>query len=236
MILIELFDKKDDLGDVIPLSQEFHAFKVIGGRRIRFSAGLSNSLWEVEFAEVVDNDEYGRDYETQSKHDMTGAGHEFEIMAFVMACFKRFIEKYNPKRMEFSAKRDEESRVSLYRRLLKRFAKDYIVREFDVRFDRKMYTNFDLIRRDDASVTEGAMKRSDPYISGERSERTIPIQRTKPSGTATRIKNLALKAKVPQAKVERIWDDVKRELDMQHPNAHAILMSKVKRILGINVV
>jgi len=82
---------------------------------------------------------------------------------------------------------------------------------------------------------EGMMKRSDPWISGERSdERPKPAVPKKPSAHDTKIKNLAAKAGVSVDKVERIWGDVKRELDMNHPNAYAILMARVKRVLGIN--
>ena len=84
---------------------------------------------------------------------------------------------------------------------------------------------------------EGMMKRSDPWISGERSDpRPSPKAAPAPKKSSphdTKIKNLAAKAGVSPEKVERIWGDVKRELDMNHPNAYAILMARVKRVLGI---
>ncbi len=81
---------------------------------------------------------------------------------------------------------------------------------------------------------EGMMKRSDPWISGERSDpRPAPAAPKKPSPHDTKIKNLATKAGVSPEKVERIWGDVRRELDMNHPNAYAILMARVKRVLGV---
>ena len=82
---------------------------------------------------------------------------------------------------------------------------------------------------------EGMMKRSDPYISGERSVPTVPKQ--KPEVTKrqfdTKILNLAAKAKVSPEKVEQIWLENKKKLDMTLPNAYAILMNRVKKELNI---
>lgn len=157
MILQELFDKVEDLGHVAALSEEFHAFKEIGGRRIRFTGGMvKKGHWEVEFAEANPSDDYSRDEETRSRHGMTGKGHEFEVMSFVMSCLKVFISKYKPERIEFHAKSDDESRVSLYRRMLKRYATDYIVREFETGMGRAdKFKSFDLIRK---SATTNSME------------------------------------------------------------------------------
>lgn len=150
MILQELFDKMDDLGHEVGLSEEYHVFKEIGGRRIRFTAGMVKAgHWEVEFAESNPSDDYGRDEATQSQHGMTGKGHEFEVMSFVMSCLVKFIGKYKPNRIEFEAKSADESRVSLYKRMLKRYASDYIVREFDVDMGRSgKFKSFDLIKKE----------------------------------------------------------------------------------------
>jgi hypothetical protein len=229
MKINELFDKTEDLGRVVALSEEFHAFKTIGGREIRFSASvISEGCWEVEFAEQGEEDPYGA---TMTSHSMTGKGHEFEVMSFVMGCVKRVIEKYSPPQIEFMAKSNDESRVSLYRKLLKRFARDYNVRESEMGMDADdKFKHFKLTKK----TNEGMMKRSDPWISGERSdERPKPAAPKKPSAHDTKIKNLAAKANVSPEKVERIWSDVKRELDMNHPNSYAILMARVKRVLGI---
>lgn len=140
MKLFELFDKTDDLGHVVSLSEEFHAFKIIGGRKIRFTAGqVKKNQWEVEFAE---------ESESKTTHSMTGKGHEFEVMSFVMSCFKRFIEKYAPQQILFSAKSDDESRVSLYRKMLKRFAKDYTIHESESGMDKDhKFKNFELNKK-----------------------------------------------------------------------------------------
>ena len=77
---------------------------------------------------------------------------------------------------------------------------------------------------------EGMMKRSDPYISGElEGKRPVP----KKTVHDTKILNLAKRAGVSVDKVEQVWDNVRRELDMSLPNAYAILMARTKRVLGV---
>lgn len=89
------------------------------------------------------------------------------------------------------------------------------------------------LRTGTAKMAEGMMKRADPWISGERSgERPKPAPK-KASAREAAIKNLAAKAGVKVDMVERVYRDVQRELDMNHPNAHSILMSRVKRVLGL---
>lgn len=81
---------------------------------------------------------------------------------------------------------------------------------------------------------EGMMKRSDPWISGARAgERPAAPSPKKPTARETALKNLAAKAGVSVDMVQRVYQDVQRELDMNHPNAHAILLSRVKRVLGL---
>lgn len=151
MILQELFDKTRDLGRVVSMSEEFHAFKKIGGREIRFTASLiKNGHWEIEFAELGEDDGSER---PKTMHAMTGKGHEFKVMQFVMSALSTFLAKYDPRRIEFSSYVVEESRVSLYRRMLKRFAEGYIVREFELGMDREhKMLQFELIKK---PVSEG---------------------------------------------------------------------------------
>lgn len=82
-------------------------------------------------------------------------------------------------------------------------------------------------------ITEGKMKRSDPYISGEidgpRPQKVEP----KKSNHDTKIVNLAKKANVSPEKVEQIWADTKKNLDMSMPNAYGVLMARVQRTLGL---
>lgn len=79
-------------------------------------------------------------------------------------------------------------------------------------------------------LTEGKMKRSDPYISGD-----LDGPRPKPSEKTydKKIINLANKANVTPEKVEQLWLDTKNSLDMKMPNAYGILTARVQRALGL---
>lgn len=61
---------------------------------------------------------------------MTGDGDEVKVLSFIAQAFQDFVKAKQPKRIEFSSKSSEASRISLYKRLIKRFAKDYYVQEF----------------------------------------------------------------------------------------------------------
>lgn len=143
MILRELFNAKDDIGHVVKLSEEFHAFKRIGGREIRFSAEHYRGIWELTFSEVE-----GEGYQSRTKFDMTGKGYEVEVMSFVMECVRRVIKEYDPNKLKFSSKTKEKSRTSLYRRMISRFAKDYEVEE---KLDGDQFIDFHLIKKDTTS-------------------------------------------------------------------------------------
>lgn len=140
MLLFELFNKTD-IGNVVSMSEEFYASKTIGGREIRFAATLlRKGHWEIEFAE--ENRKSGKTY-----HKMSGSGNEFEVMAFVMSAFEKFMSKYEPNRVEFTADITEDSRIRLYRRMIKRFAKNYLVQEFEVGMPKPHQISFDLIKK-----------------------------------------------------------------------------------------
>ena len=79
---------------------------------------------------------------------------------------------------------------------------------------------------------EGMVKRSDPYISGdlEGPRPNVPPATKKRNA---KIENLARKAGVSSEKVEQLWADIKKTLDMSHPGAYALLTAKVQRALGL---
>lgn len=80
---------------------------------------------------------------------------------------------------------------------------------------------------------EGMMKRSDPYVSGEVSKKPEPKTPPKKSAHATKIANLAKKAGKSEAEVDKLWQDVKRDVDLKIPNAFGIVMSRVQKSLGL---
>lgn len=83
------------------------------------------------------------------------------------------------------------------------------------------------------AVDEGMMKRSDPYISGDKEGPVPPKPKTNKTTFDTKILNLAQKANVPPEKVEDIWHATKATVDMKMPNAYAIVTARVKKTLGI---
>ena len=125
MKLVEIFQSSDHGGERDRSdSRRFIVKKRIGDRTIHFSAGLIDSIWEVNFAEEKDDGSI--------TVDKTGSGNEVEVFSFVMNCMRDFIDEHNPKRMVFSATKSEDSRVKLYQRLVNRFAKDYTLSQTEV--------------------------------------------------------------------------------------------------------
>lgn len=88
-------------------------------------------------------------------------------------------------------------------------------------------------------ILEGMMKRSDPYISGEKSGKPIAnTETTKKTSTPvkkgdSKIETFAKKAKMSPESVKQIWDDEKSRVDNNHPNKWAIVTNNVKKRIGI---
>jgi hypothetical protein len=233
MKLNELFKAADHGGAVRDRNHGmFEIEKKIGDRVIRFVAHQDRITWEVLFSELTDD--VWADGEQKVKTDLTGSGNEVEVFQFVLNCFRSLIKEHNPKRMEFSAKKSEESRVKLYRRMVKRFADAYLVREFETGLGRaEKYILFELNRR--VTVDEGAMKRSDPYISGEQD---YPVQkdakfRSDLSPHKKMLANTAQKAGKTLADAEAAWEKVKGEVSKDLQNYWAIVQFRFKRELGL---
>tara|TARA_Y100000310_G_C20493524_1_gene720415 strand:- start:508 stop:966 length:459 start_codon:yes stop_codon:yes gene_type:complete len=60
------------------------------------------------------------DKKNKSSQMITNTGDEFRIFATIMAIIKEFIKKFQPSQIWFSAL--EKSRISLYKKLIKKFA------------------------------------------------------------------------------------------------------------------
>jgi hypothetical protein len=133
MKLNELFDKEDHGGKVAVDRKNgydpvFEVTKQIGGREITFTVEKDLGVrYVISFSEDSEQTESGE----KSNHGLTGSGNEIEVMSFVMACMREFIQKFNPKAMEFSAFKTEQSRVQLYKRMIKRFANDFDTQEVE---------------------------------------------------------------------------------------------------------
>lgn len=80
---------------------------------------------------------------------------------------------------------------------------------------------------------EGMVKRSDPYISGERSGPRPASKTTAPKKTNPQIASLAKRANVPLEQVQALWDEVKAGVDVKAPGAYAMISAKVQKKLGL---
>lgn len=108
-------DLEDPEGETVMTDFDWIQTKVIDGAKYSFNATkVRTDHWEVDFV---------RD----GKHGLSAKGNAIKAMAFVMNAFRQFVESKNPKRIEFSAKSDELTRISLYKRLIDRFGGDYYV-------------------------------------------------------------------------------------------------------------
>jgi hypothetical protein len=90
-----------------------------------------------------------------------------------------------------------------------------------------------------AEIYEGMMKRSDPYISGEKDgPRPVShpaVGNVKKTGTthSQKIEALARKGKVQPSKAQQVWEEERDKIDHNHPNRWALVMTNVKKRLGI---
>lgn len=88
-------------------------------------------------------------------------------------------------------------------------------------------------------LLEGMMKRSDPYISGDRdgprpTHPTVGAVKRPGTSHSQKMEALAKKAKVQTAQAHKIWDEERDKVDEKHPNRWGIIMSNVKKRLGIS--
>jgi len=175
MKLTELFDKEEHDGDVTSSTFGYHVTKKIGERLLQFEAARSGTTWEVSFGEKMKNGGI--------KYDGSDTGDEIKVFSFIVASMRTFIKKYDPKRIQFSVRKIEGSKKSLYSKLVDRFAKDaFIAREFEIGLgSAEKYIQFDLIKK---PTNEGMMKRSDPYISGEKERKPGMAPRDAPTPVA----------------------------------------------------
>ena len=87
-----------------------------------------------------------------------------------------------------------------------------------------------------AELFEGMMKRSDPWISGERSgprpEKVEP-KTAKPTAHQAQLAALAKKANKTVDEVDKLWNDELKQVDPKLQNRYGIAMARVQRKLGL---
>lgn len=208
-------------------SAEFQA----GKREIRFFASNEavnygeedEGEWIIEFGEV-NSDGY-------VSHGKTRSGNEFEVFATLKSIIKDFIGKCNPKIISFSADKDKKNnRARVYAKL----------------FQRNMLSGWKLKTDDDPNehvttfftmVREGMMKRSDPYISGEKSGIRPPDEKLAPrpaTAHRSKLETLMKKSGKSMEKVEAAWNKAAKETP-DGPKKWANVMIRAKADLGISI-
>jgi hypothetical protein len=93
----------------------FQTSATIGNRKVNFIGMRSpkENSWDVVFSEHGEKGSY---------YNKTGSGNELQVFSFVIQSMKDFIDRYRPLEIVFTANKNDESRVSLYKRLIKRFS------------------------------------------------------------------------------------------------------------------
>lgn len=228
-IVKEVFEPKDHGGkEQVTNAGDFEVSKKIGDYTISFHAlqnGLTNNKWEVHFTAV--------DAKGKASWDPTGAGDEVAVFSFVINAMRKFVDKFKPSRVQFSSEQKAESRTKLYQRLVKRFGDDYIAREFKTGMgSAPRQVTFDLIKK---PTTEGQMKRSDPYVSGEKEDvgrRDAPTP-AKKSPLDAQVRIIAQKSGRSEEEVRRVRDQIKREIDLKMPSAWALVNGRLKKHFGL---
>lgn len=104
----------------------FHSNTIINGNKFRFSAELlskKDDIWEVVFGKIINN---SKNEKEDFIFNLTKEGFEFKVFSFVKDSFNSFLDNYKPNIVKFSIKNEEESKGSLYERILKTFKRlDY---------------------------------------------------------------------------------------------------------------
>jgi hypothetical protein len=101
----------------------------IVGEAYIFNASKSRYGWAFSFAQA-NQDENAAD-DDALKHGTTGTGHEFQVFSFVLTCLEKLIAAQAPTTISFTADKSNPARVSLYRKLVKRFAAGWELSEDD---------------------------------------------------------------------------------------------------------
>lgn len=122
MILTELFDRKADYTTDGRGNSQF----VINNKNYSVEfAQTSEGVYDVAFGLSVPSASGNQNYTMYSKQ---GTGDEIAVFSTVVEIIKQFVgHTTNLKTLTFSADVDEESRVGLYDRLLKKFAMNFDV-------------------------------------------------------------------------------------------------------------
>jgi len=161
----------------------------------------------------------------------TGSGNEIQVFSTLKSIISKLIKEHNPKRLLFSADKDvKNNRARLYAKLFKKnMPSGWKVLTGDNEVDHEPVL-FSIVK-------EGMMKRSDPYISGEKSGPRPPEMKLAPqpvSAHKSKLQTLMRKSGKSMEKVEAAWNKAVRETP-DGPAKWANVMKRAKADLGISV-
>ena len=108
--ITELFDKPEPFSYRRSHNGGYYYDADINGNHLVLFADNEKSVWYIDF-EVNDNMEV-----TDS------GGNEVAIFSTVIAMLKHFVETASPETVKFTADKTEKSRISLYDKMVKKFA------------------------------------------------------------------------------------------------------------------
>lgn len=231
MIVKEALDKPTDWQIVKHEDDRFTASFMSNGRKIIFDAEpdyRNKDIWEIGFEERKETIKFQGHQQYNTTIKKSGSGKEFEVFATVKAIIDEFIKLYNPKQIEISSFKGEENRGKLYARMIKNNLPSGWKMEKDEAHP--SYITFKLVK-------EGMMKRSDPYISGEKSGIRPPDVGQSPrpaSAHRSKLETLAKKSGKSYEAVEKAWNKAAKSVP-DGPKKWANVMIYVKSDLGISI-
>lgn len=116
MFLLELLNTAGQVNIVDAQHDRFRATVDLGpqDQLTVYIEENGDDIWEVAFA----RGKPGR----QGNFNMTGQGNASQVLASVIEVMKEFVRKYHPRTITFTSNKSEESRTSIYGKLIARYA------------------------------------------------------------------------------------------------------------------
>jgi hypothetical protein len=92
------------------------------------------------------------------------------------------------------------------------------------------------MKLNELKLPEGMMKRSDPYISGDlEGPRPVPVKAAPVKSTSweTKIRNLAKRSGKSFDDVQLLYQNIRKNMELNSPSTYAALTAKLERSLGL---
>lgn len=242
MKLDEILDKPAEFKVIRDDEESFTAKFMAGDREIVFAAsnedpgeGDEGGGWLVDFGEIrnVKRKMPGpgqSEYKQEINYSKTGSGNELEVFSTIKAILQKLIKERKPATVGFSASKEDDSdnRARLYARLLKKnLPSGWKIDKEDAGHGTTFFT----------MIREGMMKRSDPWISGDKWGPRPPDEKLAPKRVTphrSKLETLMRKSGKSMEKVEAAWNKAVKETP-DGPKKWANVMIRAKADLGISI-